>query len=295
MLGLGLACTSGDPADLVPAVSFDELVADCGDVTTPHTRCLAAWGGPDAVIGEACATTTGTALGLDWDSFGEVPHEFEAATSTAELLVSGVLAVAGASGVTVGALVADVGMPDSLAAELVRKQQSAGIDADADAGQLWYQHLATTIHTTISAPELGDSGARMSFADGTVSVEDFGEAQDIPTPPTAVLDVAGSLVHEASHAYADPHIWCPGEHSGRSCDADAEGTWGAGSWWYYTWLQANLDHLDQWTCDDAVSGLLADCMMIIEGDDYAACAYLDTNICDPEARVANEDWDCASD
>lgn len=280
--------------DLVPAVSFAALSAACGTVTSPHTRCLAASGGPESVIDAGCAATAGTALGLDWDSFGEIPHEFEQATSTAELLVASTLLIAGVSGMQVGTLLADADMPTALGAELARKQELAGIADTADAGELWYQHLATAIQTTVSDPSLSDDGAVMTFGDGTVSVEDFGEWQGYPTPPTAALSVAGTLIHEASHDYATSHVPCSDDEAIPACDATSEGTFGAASWWLHTWLQTNFVHLDEWTCGDALLGLFNECAGILAKDGYAACDYLNQGICELSDLPENADWNCAS-
>ena len=227
-----------------------------------------------------CGSILGDAFGLDWASFGLEPRDFHEAGAAADLVIGGLLMVIADNNVdleeTVGA-----GAPPMLADELARVSSELGLDDATDAGELWFGFMQGAIWRIEYEPSLGHAMA-YSRADGLVLVGDIKDAIEPEgfseeggiwiQNPLEVLEVAGLLVHEASHAIYHGHVECTGDSlASSSCDATNDGAYGAGAWWTHLWLLDNLDGMDPSTCIEAAFAADDWCEHINEVGDWPAC------------------------
>jgi len=263
---------------------YEDLLAVCATGDTVPDRSFLTPAGDLWGVAPECADAVGETFEIDWDSFGEEPDSFTDATTPAELVVAGFLAVLGHQDIAVDETTRD-GAPEVLLTRFDDLQSKYGFAESQDAGALWYQLLTAEIDQVVYNPEIE---AIMSYGAGRVNVGDITDALDPPGSPAqsfTIVEVAGFLIHEAAHGLHGGHIEC-GEAAGpfldedSNCDANAEGAYGVQAWWLYDWTRSNGKWLEEGVCWGSTRALADACMCIIERDDYEACNGWDTIECE---------------
>lgn len=267
------------PPEYEPPPSYSEVYDACETVARDAPSNYSDGRFYDAIPAE-CGIALGDAFGLDWVSFGLEPREFHECGAPADLVIGGLLMVVGDNNVDIEETL-DASAPPALADELAVVSSELGLDDATDSGELWFGFLQRAIWRIEYEPSLGHAMA-YSRAEGLVLVGDikdqippegFSEEGGIWIQnPLEVLEVAGLLVHEASHAIYHGHVECTADSfASSSCDATNDGAYGAGAWWTYLWLLNNLDDMDRSTCTEAAFAADDWCEHINEIDDWPAC------------------------
>lgn len=256
LLGLAaVGCTGTWRRD---PISAEEARESCGYSKLDATGYpLSGWDGAPGVS-EVCARILGRAVGLDWASFGEEPHAFDAPETSAETVIGGV-AVLVAYGNTL-----EVAESPPLEARLDEVQAGLGDERGARPEEVWLGLVQRWVEGVVYEPTETRAMSR-SAEDGVVSVA---SPEILGTNP---VSAALALVHEAAHGFSPNHEPCsPG--SEHTCDADPTGAYGAGVLWAYNWLTNNQASLAPVTCINAESALVNQCGHIYGADGFTPCA-----------------------
>jgi len=270
LLLLTLSCTPHANHTLWRQVPYDDIAATCDLANETGGHPLAPNG--DLSLSADCAALLGDAFGVDWSDFDEEPHNIHDPDSALESVLGGLLLSIGASGVTIDeALTADA--PSTLSDQLTGLAAREGLSGGDEMGRLWYEHLSRAFHTIQYKPELDAlayfGGNQLVIGDVGNTISDDPAILPIADNAMPFLEVAVILLHESGHNVYGGHTDCP-NNDGR-CDASREGAYGVGVWWGHLWLQANLDSLEWYTCDDAAERVESSCAVIIDDDGWAAC------------------------
>jgi len=257
---------------------YEDLLGLCSSPGTPASSPALTPAGETWGVDHTCAEAIGQVFGIDWVSFDEQPDTFTDASTPAELVIAGFVAVLGANGMSVKTTRSE-GIPGGLDGELERLAERWEIPMSGDAGEVWFRVLATHIDKVRYDPLID---AAMSYRSSVVTIGDVADEYEsgiTPRTPSPPVEVASSLVHEAAHGFLTSHVDCEnGEEN--ACDDDAEGAFGAQTWWLYEWLLINAPDLEWLTCTDGTGVLSLSCARIIDNDDYEPCHGFDSIGCE---------------
>ena len=266
--------------DVTPPVTWDEFAQACPkDPAVGPSWPLSAEGWAVAVD-ESCLEMVGQVLGFDWDSFGVTPAEAATGTTAAGVVAKGFLVTVRSGDTSLSELYAD-GAPEELAAELQARAADAGLSEDDPAGQAWFALLTDHIDRVRYQPE--GLGAWARFDHGTVIIGDVLGPTDGPPHPQTFDALAGAwvLVHEAGHGFlTEQHVACDGSPDGEDCDADAQGSYGAGIWWTWTWVRPEQASGTTPLCVEGMGDVFDNCTSILDPGTYPPCQSGAGNVCD---------------
>ncbi len=264
--------------------AYQDLLAVCsldGDLAerSPLTPAGDFWG-----VDRDCAEAVGETFQIDWESFGEQPETFTDATTPAELVVGGLLLVLGYQGNEVAEAMREAA-PEGLLDRFVRLLDKYDLDGSEDAGEIWYQLLSNSIDELRYAPDID---AVMSYSNGLVRIGDItGENGLLGSPAMSltVVQVAGSLVHEAAHDFFPGHVECGEATSGfvdedDQCDLDREGAYGTQAWWLHDWTLMANPWLESQVISDGSWALFISCARIVERCGFEPCAWWEVPDCE---------------
>ncbi len=267
------------PPEYEPPPGYSEVFDSCETVAHDAPTNYSDGRFYEAIPAE-CGSTLGDAFGLDWESFGLEPREFHEAGAAADLVIGGLLMAIADNNVDI-AQTLDAGAPPTLADELARVSDDLDLDDTTDAGELWFGFMQGAVRR-IEFTSSNDYTMAYDRAEDLVLV---GDIKDVVPPEgfeeeggiwihnsKAVLEIAGVLVHEASHAFYPGHVDCAGDAiASNSCDATIDGAYGANAWWAHLWLENNLDVVDRSTCLEVAYAAEHGCEHINEIEDWPAC------------------------
>lgn len=267
---------------LFPLLAASICVAGCrqdADYLTVQAACegeLAAWSPSISAselvvgLGEGCAETMGSAVGLDWRSFGFTAASLDASV-TGGFVVAGLFTILASEKGTAAEVLADDDLP-----EIAREALGGlGVSPDAPSAELWFTMAQDSIVSTIYIDSIpGYEGAGAAYAPETGEAF-FGAAMLEGAPNLETADApawaAAIILHEAAHKFTPAHIYCEGAN-GNSCDYDREGSYGVSVWWVADWIGRYEDSVDSGTCSNLDAQKYGICRFHIDQDiDWAPC------------------------
>lgn len=244
-LGLGAGCHA-------PAAPYDDLRQACG-LEDGQFVASTDDGEPIHPITEECADRLGAAIGMEWDTFGAVPHGFEVAGTTDERVIGGVFTLLASDQGTIGEW-----EPDPQLGE------------DDAVGEVWWDTFTGRIDR-IKFSEREEEAARYRPFK-TIVFGDLTDASVHPDWPNTVVWVAGLLLHEAAHNGGNFHGRCEvGAAEGYFCDPDPSGAIGVEASWLSDWLDNDRDNRSGSQCEDVVRELRWVCGLIEEPSNFDPC------------------------
>ena len=207
---VGVACQ--------PPPSYDATRRRCG--LRPDEVAVGTWAaaGGDGPISAACADALAGDFGLDWDSFGEVPHTFSQPTTPAEGLIAALYVGLAADFGSLQDLLDAPGNSPDLTADLAAIAADLGLQGSDPAGPALYVHVALGVHRIQFSPDL-DVEARI----------DHGVVQWGSDAWMQRVDAIGGwalLANEVAHRVQHGHGPCADDPSLFACDASSEGPLG---------------------------------------------------------------------
>lgn len=217
---------------------------------------------------EACVTTIGEVIDLDWASFGAEPAAFASPATVVELVVAAAGQLALADYGTVAELEATLDQDDLLAVEYGAGLEAAGWALEDPAGAFFLEYLALRTRGIRWAPT-ADCFARLSVDDNVAEFcfgDDVFQAEAGSLAGVFPVYLSGSLTHEAGHVRGPGHT---GPDQGY--DADCNGTFGLSARVKLLWLENTTEELDQADLDAAEYGFNFTCSRIWEMDEACAC------------------------
>ena len=228
-------------------------------------------------VDTVCAEQVGMDLHIDWESFGEEPHAVTGPGSVADVVVLGAMMLLAGDFGDLAATRARFERPAWFFAETQSLSAYVAPAFEEDLGAYWYTLVTSRVELTIYDPELA---YRYQFDDGTLRVNDPPSAESIERGNNGwdMVNVAGTLVHEASHATQTPHVACENPDLA-GCDADPEsGVNGTEALFHRSWMQgfSSAPEEDRIVCYG--SWLDEVCRYITNTDDFAACDDVDGSI-----------------
>lgn len=245
MLALLLFIACGVPDTWTPAREACSLDAPLAlDALEPiagsrHGLVLPA-GCPEALLadlgGDADDLTADLAVAGSLDAHVEAVRTGDAPLDGLVVALWGMYWLAGADLGTVGALESGVYTDPAWVEDFTARAEEQGGGADSPLAEVLYNDVAERITELGWLPDSGPADAAMGVPGGTGQLllprpaQIFSDAV-WPTDSYAPNVTAWGLVHESVHARFDshPHVECgpPASSSGRVCDADLTGAYGA--------------------------------------------------------------------
>jgi hypothetical protein len=185
-------------------------------------------------ISQACASSLGDVVGLQWDEFGSSAHEVVLPETTVDYVLGALFTVvASPTGTCADVVEAWPGLADYQAAEPAAQGRCDDLTAPASA--FWFHWVADPIDRV---GFVMDDGCAMS--EGAYGTADVCNVIDDEDPAwRAPAGLASSFVHEATHSYGLAH-----HASSTSCSSFDEGTdgaYGMQARWLHSWLDTNQD------------------------------------------------------
>jgi hypothetical protein len=274
-----------------PYDHFREVCASAYDPAHPST--LAA---PQPFSAE-CMTVVGDQMGVDWASFGDVPHDVDPLPSSSlENLVWGAIAASGDVGFSIGTLGRSDG-PVGWAAFVAESAAQAGLSESENAGALLYALISTSFDRTLYDPDMEGTWAKVDADSSTLTVGLIG-AEEVENPVTAYpypndFEVTSLVVHEIAHFAYEGHYPCPFDEA-ELCDATPEGAFGVEVWWAQLLLERSLGEEYEWNppCGDIFPTCDRRCEFIVDVSGFPACDEGDdgTSLCRELLDTCYEAW-----
>jgi hypothetical protein len=208
-----------------PVARYDALRRAC-DADEGEPIPWAVWGEVHRVIPARCAEKLGEVVSLDWNAFGDVPHDLEAPSYAPEWQIGGLFVLVASELGTVGELDASLVDGELLAAEFPDGLLADGWTADDPAGAFWLAYLDDRFDATLPSTQ---DNCTMAFGDGNLYACVDSNEYRLEHP---VLN-AGILMHEAGHRNGPSHLE---GYEGYGADAGIDGTYALAARWLNAWF-----------------------------------------------------------
>jgi hypothetical protein len=222
-----------------------------------------------------CMTVVGDAIGVDWPSFGTIPHDVDQPFTSLEKAIWGVIAVSGTVGFDIATLGRSDG-PKGWSTYVAESAAEAALSPEDDAGALMYYLAARSFERTTYAPWL-DAWASIDTVDGRLRVGLMG-MEEIADPLAAYryagdLEAPSLIVHELAHFPSRGHVACPSDPLDRipKCDETEEGAYGVEAWWNQLVLESAIGVVDGGPCAIIHTNCLARCTSILDVSGFPTC------------------------
>ena len=271
-----LACAAVPP-------SREEVLAAC-DIERPAPFAWSQDGFVPPAMSSECVGALGESVGMDWARFGmSGPQPLAPADEPLAVFFGGLFTLLAADIGTVGELDEAAAFRDYFARDERTTSLLEGVADDEPAGPLFWDHAVAVIERTI----LRDSDDyTMAFSYSVLIVNRFWLYGEVPwTHWTASnTEVAGVVVHEASHAILAPgfggHVEEPG-----TCthDLDTAGAFGREAYWLWAWSRANADRVYEVDAEAAAIARQSACSRILDRSGFIPCEGSLEGLCSPAA------------
>ena len=222
---------------------------------------------PTAPLSAECAATLGRIVGLQWDAFGEAPHEVPVEPRTTTDRVIGGLYTLVAADVGDAADLDHAIFTDELLGQGYPEGLVGGSANSLDAASLfWTKYLSERVTNVEPDP---DDGCYFRYeGEGRATI--CFDAADLDIAAGSPPAIAAGLIHEAGHAHGPPHA-TDGEFE---WDVGIGGEYGIQARFLEGWLQRNAS-VDNNTCAAVAWQLSQVCARIQPNYGFSPCAVVD--------------------
>lgn len=222
-------------------------------------------------LSEECVSEIGRIFGVEWDTFGEVPHQISSIETAGELLTMGLYYTIGTGNDVVSNFLG-AECPDALEQVLEKYVSESEIELDAMGGEVWFYYLSTVVKSVRRKTDDSKPGL-MWYENGNIDVGDItSQKDDNPlTNGIGVPGVASAFIHEGAHGNTlESHVQCTNRDS-PYCDEEQNGAFGAQSWWLYNWINNNSLYVEWEVCYEAEEYLQEICTWMNNTEGYSPC------------------------
>jgi hypothetical protein len=244
--------------------SRDGVRLACADAVEAWTPLQSAW---DVAEGfdTRCTRALGEAIDLYWDGEELDLHPRDLLDDpTATYLLAGVFVLAADQEGTVAAVLDDPFLPPFALEPLHQSRVDHGLAGDDPADALWFAFVQDSIDMAMVV----DTGPAGLYDHDTALITSDPDEWDV-LPAFA----SKTLIHEASHRHAMPHVACDWDPTSRTCDATPDAAYGAAIWWTNRWIRRHPEIYAHPACSELESFQGGSCVVAIIDlpDDWEPC------------------------